>query len=548
MSFVTGHLRPLLFAAAAGWLLAVGCPAAEIDPGLLAPVEPRPLEPEPPEPAGGEPTPIEAAAGEIEQLRQEVAAAALLRDEVETLRTQVERLELRLSGDTSAVEQVSAQVKMPQREDAYVPTVPFAALESGQPPAGFPSATRGSQLLGSYNYNFGGGYLQLQSRDKEFTFQIQNQITVDGTFYSLRNPDTFEKGFNIPFYRLYFMGNFLEDWEYLASVQQLLGSFNILDVYLGYKFADELHIRVGHFLSPFLYEYWAFSPAWEPVITNSPLYQIAGKRQTGGMLWGKLFDDVVQYQVGVIDGADGAYFDVDSHVDTIGSVTWTPFKPNGVASWDSFGVGFSFQNGVQDYILSDGSNFDFPFGNGEPTFNQNFVNSSGVPFFTYEDDVAADGNRFKIAPHLFWFGRFSFLAEYARWTRALTNGPTQITEEINAYYVNTSYFVTGERYTGDGLLGYTTIEPLNDYGAIELVNQFAQFELGNQSLTPGFAKPGQDATRLQQLMTGINWWPNRYVRLSFDYVNVWTNRAVDVGDGQFADTYGIWWGRAAAFF
>ena len=49
-------------------------------------------------------------------------------------------------------------------------------------------------------------------------------------------------------------------------------------------------------------------------------------------------------------------------------------------------------------------------------------------------------------------------------------------------------------------------------------------------------------------MAGVNYWPNRYVRLSFDYVNVWTNRAVDVGSGQFADTYGIWWGRAAAFF
>ena len=490
-------------------------------------------------------TPISMAAAELEALRQEVAETALLKDEVESLRTQLQRLEERLP-DHDAGPRL-AQVPMPS-EDAYVPSVPFAAPQAAAPPAGLPSATRGSDLVGSYNYNFGGGYLQLQKRDEEFTFQIQNQMTFDGTFYSLEDANTFEKGFNIPFYRLYFMGNFLENWEYLASVQALLGSFNILDMYFGYKFSDELNIRVGHFLSPFLYEYWAFSPAWEPVITNSPLFQLAGKRQTGGMLWGRLFDNVVQYQVGVFDGADGAYFDVDSHVDTIAEVTWTPFKPNGVESWDSFGVGFSIQNGRQDYLLSDGSNFNFPFGNGEPTFNQNFVNSSGVPFFTYADDVAANGNRFKIAPQIFRFGQFSFLAEYVRWTRALTNGSTEIEEQIDAYYVNTSYFLTGERYTGDGLLGYTTIEPLHDYGAIEVVSQFSQLELGNQSLTPGFAQPGQDATRLQQLMAGVNYWPNRYVRLSFDYVNVWTNRSVEVGSGQFADNYGIWWGRAAAFF
>lgn len=493
-------------------------------------------------------TSIESAAEEIEALRREVAEASLLKDEVAGLRAQLEELASRLTNvDQGGTHDRHADAGM-ITEDLYVPTVPFAAPQAAAIPAGMPSATNGSGLIGSYDYNFAGGFLQLKKQDEDFTFQIQNQMTFDGTFYSLEDANTFEKGFNIPFYRLYLMGNFLENWEYLASVQALLGSFNMLDMYLGYKFADELNIRVGHFLSPFLYEYFAFSPAWEPVITNSPLFQLAGKRQTGGMLWGRLFDNVVQYQVGVFDGADGAYFDVDSHVDTIADVTWTPFKPNGVESWDSFGIGFSIQNGVQDYLLSDGSNFNFPFGNGEPTFNQNFVNSSGVPFFTYADDVASNGNRFKIAPQIFSFGRFSFLAEYVRWTRALTNGTTQIEEQIDAYYVNTSYFLTGERYTGDGLLGYTTIEPLHDYGAVEVVSQFAQLELGDQSLTPGFAQPGQDATRLQQLMAGINYWPNRYVRLSFDYVNVWTNRSVDVGSGQFADNYGIWWGRAAAFF
>jgi phosphate-selective porin OprO/OprP len=141
------------------------------------------------------------------------------------------------------------------------------------------------------------------------------------------------------------------------------------------------------------------------------------------------------------------------------------------------------------------------------------------------------------------------LAEYMHWDRALTDGSTDITETVDAYYVNTSYFLTGERYTGDGLLGYTTIEPLDEsLGAWEIAVQFSQVELGQSSLTPGFAQPGQDATRLRQVMGGVNWWANRYVRVSFNYVTDWTNKAVEVGDGQVADTYGIWWGRVAAFF
>ena len=496
---------------------------------------------------------VAAYTRKVEALEQEVAAASQLRDQVEALQEQVDRLAGR--------QPVAAGV---QTEEAYVSAEsplafpPFAAAGSctgGTGCTGCPHCMghdgyglAGNSLVGSYNYNFGGGYLQLQSRDKDFTFQIQNQLTLDGTFYSLDNANTLEKGFNVPFYRLYFMGNFLEKWEYLASVQQSLGSFNILDVYAGYLFNEELNIRVGHYLSPFLYEYWAFSPAWEPVITNSPLFQLAGKRQTGVMLWGRLFDNVVQYQVGAFNGPTGAYFDLDRHVDGMGEVTWTPFKPDEGSPLQSLGIGFSVQNGVQEYVLSSGSDFNFPSGNGEPTLNQNFVNSSGVPWFTYNDTIAANGNRTKIAPHLFWFGQFSLLAEYLHWTRALTDGTTNITEEIDAYYVNASYFLTGEEYKGDGLLGYTTIEPLHDYGAWELVSQFSQIELGPQSLTPGFAEPGQDATRMQQLMAGVNWWPNRYVRISFDYVNVWTNKAVDVGAGQFADNYGIWWGRVGAFF
>jgi len=492
-------------------------------------------------------------ARKVEALEKEVAEANKLREQVETLQAEVDRL----AGRPAAVE-------VRQAEESYVTTESPLAFE---PLAAAGGCTGGSgcmgcphcighdgygpadnSLLGSYNYNFGGGYLQLQSREKDFTFQIQNQLTLDGTFYSLDNANTFEKGFNVPFYRLYFMGNFLEKWEYLASVQQSLGSFNILDVYAGYLFTEELNIRVGHYLSPFLYEYWAFSPAWEPVITNSPLFQFAGKRQTGGMLWGRLFDNVVQYQVGAFNGADGAYFDVDAHIDAIAGVSWTPFKPDRDPLFEGLGCGFSIQNGVQDYVLSAGTQYNFPFGNGEPTLNQNFVNSTGLPFFTYVPTIAANGNRFKIAPQLFWFGQFSVLAEYVRWNRALTDGTTDITETVDAFYVNTSYFLTGERYTGDGLLGYTTIEPLDEsLGAWEIVAQFSQIQLGQSSLTPGFATQRQDATRLQQIMGGVNWWPNRYVRVSLDYVADWTNRAVEVGAGEVADSYGIWWGRVAAF-
>ena len=94
--------------------------------------------------SAAEPTPMESAADEIEALRREVAEASLLRDEVESLRAQLESLDDRINDEA---EDEPAPVLA---EDLYVPTVPFAASQSLMPPAGMPSATRGSELVGSY--------------------------------------------------------------------------------------------------------------------------------------------------------------------------------------------------------------------------------------------------------------------------------------------------------------------------------------------------------------------------------------------------------------
>ena len=99
---------------------------------------------------------------------------------------------------------------------------------------------------------------------------------------------------------------------------------------------------------------------------------------------------------------------------------------------------------------------------GEPTTNINYISSSGIPFFQY-NNTQADGNQTKFAPYFFWFGRFSVLAEYLHCTRRLASGPVTGNTTQSGFYVNTSWFFTGERYTGNGLAGYTTISPLNPW-------------------------------------------------------------------------------------
>ncbi len=86
-------------------------------------------------------------------------------------------------------------------------------------------------------------------------------------------------------------------------------------------------------------------------------------------------------------------------------------------------------------------------------------------------------------------------------------------------------------------------------GAWELAGQYSQMKRGGNVVTDGFADPLINATQLNQLMLGVNWWMNKYTRASFDWVNDKTNKAVPIGsNGHLTSQYDIYWVRLAMFF
>ena len=89
--------------------------------------------------------------------------------------------------------------------------------------------------------------------------------------------------------------------------------------------------------------------------------------------------------------------------------------------------------------------------------------------------------------------------------------------------------------------GYTVITPKRPFmpskgcygpGAWELAAQYSQFHVGSADFINGFVSPTVDASQLSQLMLGVNWWMNKYTRVSFDWVNDRTNKAVPVSTGK----------------
>lgn len=496
-------------------------PLAEEAPAILPPARP--------EKAQGE-TPAQPSVAE-------------LLDQVKKLEGKLDTLSRRIDDPTSPISQ-DTPVVVPDETSSVLGFKPIEHRYAiGSTPVG------------------GGGYFWLASQKSDFTLGIQNQFTADGTFAN-RPVQTAEEGFNIPFYRLYMFGDITKGIGYQAAVQSSLGSFNILDLFMDFKVSKELNFRVGKFLSPFLYEYYGWSPALEPVLTNSVVFQIGGKRQVGAMAFGNLAEERLQYMAGVFNGIEGGFYDLDHSVTFLGAATLTPFKNTGWEAAEGFGMGFGSSAGNGNYLLSAGNANNFINGAGEPTLNQNWITSTGVPFFEYAGNVAANGMQTKFAPHLFWFGRFSVTAEYAIFNRELTNGIDSGISTTRGMYVNASYFLTGERhFAGNGFQGYSTVEPNSPFmprdglwgpGAWELATQYSNLSIDGRDITRGFSVQGQSpnqATAVDQLMVGINWWPNRFTRMSFDAVFDKFNAPTTMPTGNEAlQAFNTYWVRWSAFF
>jgi phosphate-selective porin OprO/OprP len=110
---------------------------------------------------------------------------------------------------------------------------------------------------------------------------------------------------------------------------------------------------------------------------------------------------------------------------------------------------------------------------------------------------------------------------------------------------------------GNGFQGYTTMEPLRPFipsrgeygpGAWQVAAQWSQFNAGRGDIDRGFVDASRSTERMDSFMTGLNWWPNKYTRLSFDYVWTWFNNPIPIVGPGSIDQYNTFWMRFAMFF
>jgi phosphate-selective porin OprO/OprP len=119
----------------------------------------------------------------------------------------------------------------------------------------------------------------------------------------------------------------------------------------------------------------------------------------------------------------------------------------------------------------------------------------------------------------YYFGPMGLLGEYAVSSQNVIN-KTKIAEVRNqSWDLAGSFVLTGEKNSYAGVRPRNSFEPnrgFGHFGAVELAVRYSQVSIGNDAF-PVFASPKTAAQQADERGIGINWYLNRFVKLTTDY-------------------------------
>src|SRR5262249_50993062 len=351
-----------------------------------------------------------------------------------------------------------------------------------------------------------------------FDIQFHNLTQLDGRFYGIPNQTPVSDTFGIARQWFVFNGHLTRPYEYCVSFNDSFDTSAALDVFLNVNYDKRLQFRIGRFKSPFCYEFYAqptealASGEWSVFFNNFGM-----NRDLGTMLWGESVAGRIDYAAGIFNSTPNGQFDLSNPKSLIAFRNIAPWRPWAASPLETFNVGGSLVAGNQDHTP-----VPQELRTVVPTAGSNVL---GVPFLTFNNNVIVNGPRNLWSLHTAYFYRsLMVLAEWQSGFQdyALANTTdSRVRLPIESFYVETSYFLTGERMASRG-----RVKPLRSFdlrpgqfglGAWEVFFRFADLSLGRQVFSAGLADPNQWTNHLFVTDLGINWYWNSYIHVLFDW-------------------------------
>ncbi len=356
------------------------------------------------------------------------------------------------------------------------------------------------------------------SLNDEFELRLRIMEQTDFKLFLPTDQEPARPGAYIPRFRAYFEGHITRSFEYELSIQRSIeGAFDVLDASLNFAPSEAFQIKVGRFLVPYSYDWYDHLEQFF-IAPERGLYPLnfGLSREAGAMLWGELRDGQVQYAVGAFSGQLSGLADTNTTRDLVAYFNARPFRNS--RNFRYFNVGISGAYGDQAFPGE-----ALPLRTSiQSSENDEAASAASSVFLEFDEDVEAIGRRNQGALHAAWYlGGMSLESEVEVGKFGYQKDDASSKLFVFGYHVTGSYFLTGEQVTGRDIVipnrPYSPRDNLYGPGAIEPFVRYSYLKLGDEVFADGLADEDDWTRSLSMIDTGVNWYPNRYVKLYLDW-------------------------------
>lgn len=366
----------------------------------------------------------------------------------------------------------------------------------------------------------GADGFSMRSADTNFVLRILGYGQVDSRFYFDDAParDTFL----IRRLRLGLEGSFFKYYDYKvltdfgSGINSTAQNDNFLqDAFLNIHYTPKFQVQFGKFKEPVSLELLQSDSKLLFVERGLPTL-LAPNRDVGIMVHGELFDDRLNYALGIFNGVtDGGSDDVEtsnSGKEFAGRVFAHPFKSaeNKLLHDLAFGIGGSYGDRGEElpgYVTTGRQRF--------------FTYRTGLGTNAATRSVASDGVHWRIAPQgYYYFGPFGIYGEYAISSQeaAIREGAPskKLDVENDAWNVAVSYVLTGEQNSFNRIVPQHPLTLGGEgWGAWEIAARFGELSIDHAAYP--LVATANSARKITAWEIGLNWYLNRNVKFNFDY-------------------------------
>ena len=355
-----------------------------------------------------------------------------------------------------------------------------------------------------------GFVLQSANGDNRLVLGLTAQ--ADGRF-SLDDPTAVTNTFTIRKARPTMSGRVAKYFEFKVMPDFGSGTATLLDAYVDTRFSPRFRVRAGKDKTPVGYELLQGDPYLlfpERALASS----LVPNRDVGFQAIGEITPRIT-YAGGVFNGVpDGtsSTTDVDANnsKDVAGRITWHVGR--------GLGLHLGGSAGSQKGPLAA------------------FKTSIGQTYFSYVPLAAADGDRRRLTPAVFYYHKsFGAFAEYMRSSQDVTRGSATTRVTNDAWEVTGSYVLTGEPASDRSVKPAHPFDPqAGSWGALQLVARYSALHVDPAVFSRGLAASTAPA-RAASWAVGANW----YAATPIKYYVMYERTTFDGGNAARPDENAI---------